>query len=289
MSSPPTARAHAPTHPEDSPRRPWSRPPRRTAGRSALAFLALLAVVSLPLVAGACGNASSSENAGTATEIRVSAAASLTEAFTKLGSRFTAAHPGVKVTFNFAGSQDLVAQLRQGAPADVVTTADTATMDKVADLVGSPMMFAGNELEICVAPGNPKQIAGLADLADPDLKVVLAAPEVPAGKYAEQVLEKAGVTVRPVSLEESVKGVVTKVSLGEADAGIVYVTDVTAAKGKVDGVAIPGSQNVLASYPIAVVMASSKAEAAQDFVDLVLSSEGQQVLGSFGFLPPEGT
>jgi molybdate transport system substrate-binding protein len=287
MSSVSTARDHAPTHTGDPPRRPQRRTPRRPAGRSAPTLPVLLLVVALPLLAGACGgSASSSGNASPQTEIRVFAAASLTDAFTKLGTDFSAAHPGVKVAFNFAGSQDLVAQLQQGAPADVLATADTATMDKVADAVGTPQVFASNKLEIAVGPGNPKQITGLADLADSDLEVVLAAPEVPAGKYAQQVLDKAGVDVKPVSLEENVKGVVTKVSLGEADAGIVYVTDVTAAKGKVDGVVIPESQNVIATYPIAVVKASERTQDAQSFVDMVLSSQGQETLQSFGFLPP---
>ncbi len=283
-----TARGRAPTRSEDPPRRPQRRTPRREVSRAALALLVLLLVaVPLALLAGACGGSSSSTgNASPPTELRVFAAASLTDAFTKFGTDFSAAHPGVNVTFNFAGSQDLVAQLQQGASADVLATADTATVDKVADLVGTPQVFAGNRLEIAVAPGNPKHISGLADLASPDLKVVLAAPEVPAGKYAEQILSAANVDVKPVSLEDSVKGVVTKVALGEADAGIVYVTDVTAAEGKVDGVVIPDSQNVIASYPIAVAKASTHTGEAQSFVDMVLSSQGQQTLQSFGFLPP---
>ena len=202
---------------------------------------------------------------------------------------YTAAHPGTKVAFNFAGSQDLVAQLQQGAPADVLATADTKTMDLVADLTGAPETFAGNKLAIAVAPGNPEGIESLDDLAREDLKVVLAAPEVPAGKYAQQVLDKAGVTVKPVSLEESVKGVVTKVSLGEADAGIVYVTDISAAGGEIDGVEISNDMNVIAMYPIAVVTASEYADTAKAFVDFVLSSEGLQVLQDYGFLPPAGS
>ena len=144
--------------------------------------VALVVTVLAAALAGCGSSPSSSTSASPAsTKLTVFAAASLTEAFTKLGTQFTAAHPGVKVTFNFAGSQDLVAQLDQGAPADVMATADTATMDKVASLVDTPQVFAGNKLEIVVAPGNPKHITGLADLADSDLKVVLAAPEVPAG------------------------------------------------------------------------------------------------------------
>jgi molybdate transport system substrate-binding protein len=242
------------------------------------------ALMVLAALAAGCGSGSTS-GAGGQRELSVFAAASLTEAFTELGDQYTAAHPDVKVTFDFAGSSDLVAQLQQGAPADVLATADTSNMDKVASLTGAPQAFAGNQLIIAVEPGNPEHITGLADLARKDLKVVLAAPEVPAGKYAGQALAKAGVTVEPVSLEVSVKGVVTKLSLGEADAGIVYVTDVDAAQGKIEGVAIPQDQNVLATYPIATLKDASSPEDAQAFVDLVLSAEGQKVLSRHGFLP----
>jgi molybdate transport system substrate-binding protein len=140
-----------------------------------------------------------------------------------------------------------------------------------------------------VEKGNPKGVKGLDDLARPDLKVVLAAPDVPAGKYAAEILGKAGVAVKPVSQEDNVKAVVTKVSLGEADAGIVYVTDITAGGAKVEGVDIPREQNVLATYPIATVKASRAPDEAQAFMDLVLSAEGQQVLKQYGFLPPPTT
>ncbi len=261
-------------------------PPPPSHCRSAVRLRVLLAValVLLASLASACGAASSS-GGDDQRELSVFAASSLTEAFTELGDQFTAAHPDVKVTFAFAGSSDLVTQLQQGAPADVLATADTSNMDKVASLTGAPQAFAGNQLIIAVEPGNPKHITGLADLADPDLKVVLAAPEVPAGKYAEEALAKAGAAVQPVSLEVSVKGVVTKVSLGEADAGIVYVTDVAAAQGKIEGVAIPADQNVTATYPIATLKESASPEDAQAFVDLILSPEGQKVLAEYGFLP----
>jgi molybdate transport system substrate-binding protein len=242
-------------------------------------------LVVLVALAAACGSGNTSSSSGQPRTLNVFAASSLTDAFTQLGEQFTASHPGVQVVCNFAGSSDLVAQLQQGAPADVLATADTSNMDKVASLTGAPQDFAGNKLIIAVEPGNPQHITGLADLARKDLKVVLAAPEVPAGKYAQEALAKAGVTVAPVSLEVSVKGVVTKVSLGEADAGIVYVTDVQAAQGKIDGVAIPDDQNVLATYPIATLKDAPSAEDAQAFVDLVLSAEGQKVLAAYGFLP----
>ncbi len=253
-------------------------PPRRPLA----IVVALLAA--LALAATACGTASDT-TAGQPRELSVFAAASLTDAFTQLGSDFTAAHPDVKVSFNFAGSNDLVTQLQQGAPADVLATADEASMENAGGLTGRPQSFATNKLVIAAAPGDPEHITGLADLARKDIKVVLAAPEVPAGKYAAAVLGEAGVTVEPVSLEVSVKGVVTKVSLGEADAGIVYVTDVSAAKGAIDGVTIPDDQNVIASYPVATLNDSQSPDDAKAFMDFVLSDDGQKVLADYGFLP----
>jgi molybdate transport system substrate-binding protein len=266
--------------------RAWSAHPRRPGRRLAVGCALLLAAMAVMIGAG-CGGSQATDSAGSSS-ITVFGAASLTDAFTRLGADFTAAHPGAKVKFNFAGSQDLVAQLEQGAPDDVLATADPATMDKVAALVGTSQVFAGNRLAIAVAPGNPARITSLQDLANPKLKVVMAAPQVPAGKYSQQLLVKAGVTVKPVSLEDSVKGVVTKVSLGEADAGIVYVTDISAAAGKVEGIDIPNAANIIATYPIAVVKATRSTQDAQAFVDLVMSGQGQAVLKSFGFLPPGG-
>jgi len=249
----------------------------------------VLAVAALALAA--CGGDDSGGGSGgqSPTEIKVFAAASLTAAFTELGQQYGSANGGTKVTFNFAGSQALATQIQQGAPADVFASADIPNMDKVKDLVGTPQNFASNLLQVVVEKGNPKGVKGLEDLANPDLKVVLAAPDVPAGKYAQQALEKAGVTVKPVSEEDNVKAVVTKVSLGEADAGIVYVTDVTAGGDKVEGVDIPEELNVVATYPIATVKASKAQDQAQAFMDLVLSAQGQQVLERYGFLPPPTT
>ena len=253
----------------------------RSRIRSAVSLLAL------GLLAAGCGNGEPAGGlAGPSDEIKVFAAASLTGAFTELGGRYTAANDGTKVTFNFAGSQALATQIRQDAPADVFASADTGNMDKVKDLVGTPQNFAGNLLQIVVEQGNPRDVNGLEDLARGDLKVVLAAEEVPAGKYARQVLDKAGVTVAPVSLEDNVKAVVSKVALGEADAGIVYVTDVAGGGDKVEAVDIPDDHNVSATYPIAVVRASKSQQRAQAFMDLVRSAEGQRVLERFGFLPP---
>jgi molybdate transport system substrate-binding protein len=248
---------------------------------------ALLAVAALALAG--CGGDDGGGSGAAPGEIKVFAAASLTAAFTKIGEDFTAANGGTKVTFNFAGSQALATQIQQSAPADVFASADIPNMDKVKDLVGTPRNLASNQLQIVVERGNPKNLQGLDDLANADLKVVLAAPEVPAGKYAAEALGKAGVTVKPVSQEDNVKAVVTKVSLGEADAGIVYVTDVTAGGDKVEGVDIPEDENVTATYPIATVKASQAPDKAQAFVDLVLSAEGQQVLKEYGFLPPPTT
>jgi molybdate transport system substrate-binding protein len=258
--------------------------------RSRTRLVVMLAVAALALAGCGGGDDSGGSSAsGSSNEIKVFAAASLTAAFTKIGEDFTAANGGTKVTFNFAGSQALATQIQQGAPADVFASADIPNMDKVKDLVGTPQDFASNLLQIVVEKGNPKGVKGLDDLANPDLKVVLAAPDVPAGRYAAQILGKAGVTVKPVSEEDNVKAVVTKVSLGEADAGIVYVTDVTAGGDKVEGVDIPQDQNVLATYPIATVKASKNADKAQAFMDLVLSDQGQQVLKQYGFLPPPTT
>jgi molybdate transport system substrate-binding protein len=252
--------------------------------------LAALAAVAALALAGCGGGDDSGGRSGAAPgEIKVFAAASLTAAFTRIGERYRSANGGAEVTFNFAGSQALATQIRQAAPADVFASADIPNLDKVRDLVNTPRNFASNQLQIVVEQGNPKGVAGLRDLASPDLKVVLAAEEVPAGKYAKQVLDQAGIKVTPVSQEDNVKAVVTKVSLGEADAGIVYVTDVTAGGDRVEGVDIPQDQNVLATYPIATLKASKAPERAQAFMDLVLSAEGQQVLREYGFLPPPTT
>jgi molybdate transport system substrate-binding protein len=251
--------------------------------------LAALAAVAALALAGCGGGDDSGGRSGAGPgEIKVFAAASLTAAFTRIGERYRSANGGAEVTFNFAGSQALATQIRQAAPADVFASADIPNLDKVRDLVDTPRNFAGNQLQIVVEQGNPKGVAGLDDLASPDLKVVLAAEEVPAGRYAKQVLDQAGIEVTPVSWEDNVKAVVTKVSLGEADAGIVYVTDVTAG-GRVEGVDIPKDQNVLATYPIATVKASKAPERARAFMDLVLSAEGQQVLEEYGFRPPPTT
>jgi molybdate transport system substrate-binding protein len=219
--------------------------------------------------------------------VNVFGAASLTAAFTDLGTAFQAANPGVTVKFNFAGTPTLVTQIEQGAPADVFASADTTNMDKLKGdgfTAGTPQIFARNKLEIVVAPGNPKGITGLADLGKAGVIYITAAPTVPAGKYALQALKMAGVTVTPRSLETDVKSVVSKIELGEADAGIVYTTDVSAAGTKVQGVPIPDADNVIATYPIVAVKATTNAAAANAFIAYVLSAAGQAKLQSFGFL-----
>ena len=222
-------------------------------------------------------------------DVMVFAAASLTESFTRLGEDFEAANPDATVTFNFAASSALVQQVNEGAPADVFASADQANMKKLSDAGDNgsePEVFAENSLEIIVAPGNPGNITGLADLARPDVLWVTCAPEVPIGAYSAQALDKAGVTATPASYEENVKSVVTKVTAGEADAGIVYATDVTAAGARAEGVEIPVEFNVLAQYPIATIEAAPNPDGAEAFVDFILSENGQKVLATFGFSNP---
>ena len=216
----------------------------------------------------------------------VFAAASLTESFTNEKATLHSEQAGLDVTLNFAGSGTLVTQIQQGAEADVIVTADTASMQKLVDagLVETSTVLAHNKLAIIVAPGNPKGIHTLADLARSDVAVVLADPSVPAGKYAAQILTKADVTVEAKSLETDVKSAVARVTSGEADAAIVYATDVKAAGSKAEGVDIPDSQNVVADYPIAIVKTTKHHDAAVAFVDAITKGSGQAALKASGFL-----
>lgn len=224
--------------------------------------------------------------------LTVFAAASLTAVFDELEEEYEDSHPGVDVRISYGGSSDLVAQIEEGAEVDVFASADTPTMDRLveADLAGSqPRDFASNTLTVAVAPGNPGGIATLDDLADPELDLVLCAPEVPCGRAAHEVADRAGVTLDPVSEEQSVTDVLAKVREGEADAGLVYVTDIQAADGDVDAVdavELPGLAEVVNRYPISVVEGSDDSDLAQDLVDLVLSDAGQAVLADHGFGPP---
>ena len=224
-------------------------------------------------------------------DITVLAAASLTDAFKELGGAFESANAGAKVTFSFAASSALATQINQGAPADVFASADTANMDKLTASSGAgtaapPVTFATNKLQIIVGKGNPKGITSVADLAKSGVIYVTAAPEVPIGGYAKQVLEKAKVTLTPKSLEADVKAVVNKVTLGEADAGIVYSTDVKAAGDKAQGVTISDDLNVIANYPIAVTKATKNSSAATAFVGFVAGTSGQTILAKYGFTKP---
>ena len=240
----------------------------------------------LGILGASCG---SDDKASDSMPVTVFAAASLTAAYTEIGDAFMTEHPDSKVTFNFAASSDLVVQINEGAPADVFASADQANMSKLTDAggaAGAPHVFASNSLQIIVEPGNPKGITSVADLAKSDVLYVTCAPEVPIGKYAAQVLTSAGVTATPASLEENVKGIVTKVTLGEADAGIVYKTDVIAAGDKAQGVDIPADINVAATYPVVATKHAPNATGARAFVDFVVGEQGQKILASYGFAAP---
>jgi molybdate transport system substrate-binding protein len=253
--------------------------------RTALAALALLGIVGVGCSGDDESSTASEENA----VVTVFAAASLTDAFTELGEAFGAAEPDTEVTFNFGASSDLVTQIAEGAPADVFASADPDTMSRLVDgddNGSEPVVFTTNRAEIIVEAGNPEGIAGVADLAREELIVVSCAPEVPCGRYTEQILDNAGVTVAFKSFEENVRAVVSKVAIGEADAGIVYVTDVLAAGDAVDGVAIPADLNVIAEYPIAVTRTARDRRAAEAFVEFVMSDDGQAILESYGFAAP---
>jgi molybdate transport system substrate-binding protein len=222
-------------------------------------------------------------------EITVFAASSLTEAFGAIAKQFERRFPGVSVKFDFDSSSNLATQIEQGAPADVFASADDANLQETirAGAVASPpVVFARNRLAIAVERRNPHDVRGLADLGKPGLVVVLCTDDVPCGKYAAQAFTKAGVTVTPASKEANAKATLSKVSLGEADAGVVYATDVQAAKGSVIGVEIPDRFNVLASYPAAAVKGSRNAAAAHAWVEFLRSATAQRTLRRFGFLPP---
>ncbi len=235
---------------------------------------------------GACGSDDPDDQTTEDTTLTVYAASSLTAAFEQIGADFESTHDGVEVEFNFAGSSDLVAQIQEGAPADVFASADEANMEKLTaeDLQGSdPQTFASNTLEIVVPPGNPAGVESFQDLAEDGLNLVICAPEVPCGAAAQIAAEAAGVELQPVSEEQSVTDVVAKVTSGEADAGVVYVTDVIAAGEDVEGIEFPEASSAVNVYPIATVADSENADLAQEFVDLVLDDTGQSILLDAGF------
>ncbi|MDQ0378913.1 molybdate ABC transporter substrate-binding protein [Amycolatopsis thermophila] len=245
---------------------------------------ALIAAAAL-LVAG-CG--SSSGGSGNTT-LTVFAAASLTESFTALKTAFESAHPGTEVKFNFAGSSSLVQQMSNGARADVFASADQANMDKAVQagvIDGSPALFATNKLTIAVAPGNPKRITSFADLAEGGLTVVVCAPQVPCGSATQKVEQKTGVTLKPASEEQDVKQVLNKVQTGDADAGLVYVTDAAGAAGKVAQVDFPEAAQAINNYPIAVVKNAPQSDLARQWVQFVLGAQGRAELQKAGFGAP---
>ncbi|MFF6878215.1 molybdate ABC transporter substrate-binding protein [Streptomyces sp. NPDC012474] len=222
-------------------------------------------------------------------EVTVFAAASLKESFTTLGERFEKEHPGTEVTFSFGGSDSLAASITGGAPADVFASASTRTMKTVTAagaVSGPPVTFVRNKLEIATLPGNPHRVSSLEDLAAPDLKVVLCDKGVPCGAAAQKALDASRLKLTPVSYEQDVKAALTKVELKEADAALVYATDVRAAGDKVAGVEFPESAEAVNDYPIALLKDAPNAEAAEAFIALVRSAEGRRVLGGAGFLTP---
>jgi molybdate transport system substrate-binding protein len=218
----------------------------------------------------------------------VFAAASLTESFGTLGRQFEAANPGTTVTFNFGPSSGLAAQITQGAPADVFASASGSNMEKLVTdkAAAESTTFVKNQMQIAVPPDNPAKIDSLDDLARSGVKVALCQPDVPCGKVAAEVFANAKLEVTPVTEEVDVKATLTKVQLGEVDAGVVYVTDVLAAGNRVKGVEIPADVNASTSYPIATLTDSRNLDLARKFVDYVLSADGAGVLAAAGFQQP---
>jgi len=257
----------------------------------------LVLAMSGALLLAACSDPDNADGAsggtGEGVELIVSGASSLTEAFTEIGEAFESANPGTTVTFNFGPSDGLAGQINEGAPVNVFASASPTWMDSVQDDgpgVTGRADFAQNRLAIIVPADNPAEIESLDDLTGDNVQLVLAAEGVPAGDYAREIFQNAGISkaalANVVSNEEDVKAVITKVMSGEADAGIGYVTDVTPyVAGQMTLIPIPDEVNVIATYPIAVVTGSEEADLAQGFVDYVLD-DGQQTLAEYGFLPP---
>jgi len=241
----------------------------------------------VPLLISGCG--STEQPSAANAKIIVFAAASLKKTFTDIGEQFKTENPGTSIEFTFAGSSDLVTQLTQGAQADLFASADTKNMDKAAQaglLAGAPMTFASNTLTIAVASGNPKKIASFKDLTQQGLNVVVCAPQVPCGSATQKVEQATGLQLNPVSEESSVADVLNKVETGEADAGLVYVTDAIGAGDKVASVPFPEAAGAVNTYPIAVLKESKSQELARKFVDLVTAAAGQKVLNAAGFAKP---
>lgn len=262
------------------------------------AFLLTASLIAIGLAACGSNNSGTSSAPGPSVSesgspslsgnLTVFAAASLTETFTELGKQFESANPGTKVTFSFAASSALGEQINSGAPADVFASASPKNMDQVVNAGGAsdPKVFATNKMEIAIPPNNPGNVASVNDLAKSSVKTALCQPQVPCGSVAQQVFTNAKITVKPVTLEPDVKSVLTKVQLGEVDAGMVYVTDVMAAGAKVKGVEISNDVNASTDYPIAALAKSGNPAVASAFVDLVLSPAGEGVLSAAGFQAP---
>jgi molybdate transport system substrate-binding protein len=256
--------------------------------------LAAVAVIAL-LGATACGG----ETAGSATQTRASgdelsgtltvfAAASLTDVFGELADQLTADNPDLEIQFNFAGSSALATQIVQGAPADLFASANQTQMTVVTDeelQAGDPEVFTENVLQIAVPAGNPAGVTGLADFARDELTLAICAPDVPCGAAADQVFESAGIAAMPDTLEEDVRAALTKVELGEVDAALVYASDVVSAGEAVEGLEFPEAGGAVNEYPICALAEAPNPDAAQAFLDLVLSDEGQAALEAAGFRP----
>jgi len=259
--------------------------------RNYAALGVVLAVLGVVGVMGGCSasdDRTGSSGESLSGEITVLAAASLTDTFTSLGQQFMAEHPGTTVAFSFGSSSTLASQITNGAPADVFAAANPATMDTV-DQAGQAVGrtdFATNVLQIAVPAGNPGGVTGLGDFADADQNIALCAKEVPCGSAAATVFAAAGITPKPDTYETDVKAALTKVTLGEVDAALVYTTDVKAAGSKVGGIAFPDAQQAVNVYPIATLKDSRNAAVATAFMAHVLSPAGRQVLNDAGFGTP---
>jgi molybdate transport system substrate-binding protein len=239
------------------------------------------------LLAG-CGAAPASEAAAPEERtLTVLAAASLTDVFTELESTFEAANAGVDVVLGFGSSADLAQQVVNGSPADVFASASDATMTTVTDAgltAGDPAVFARNELQIVTPPGNPDGITGFADLARPDLQVVVCVPTAPCGAAVERIEAATGITLTPVSEEPDVRAALGRITTGNADAGLVYVTDVVSAGDGVTGIPFPEAARAVTNYPIAVLADAPQPELARAWTELVTGPEGRAVLGEAGFV-----
>jgi molybdate transport system substrate-binding protein len=255
-----------------------------------------VAIGSAALLLTACGGGPTSAGTSTTTSaqkesgaITVLAAASLTTSFNKIKADFESAHPGVTVKLTYDGSSTLVQQITNGVAADVFASADQANMDKVTKASlndGAPQLFARNKLEIAVPPGNPKHIASFADLAKPGVVVVVCADAVPCGAAALKVEAATGVKITPASKETAVTGVLSKVESGDADAGLVYLTDVNSAASLVEGVPFPEADKAINDYPITVLKNAPQSALAREFVEFVRGEHGRGELTAVGFQLP---